>query len=216
MSDEILTIDEVAKYLRVSERTVYEWAQKGEIPAGKIGNVWRFKKTDIEKWVDSQLSQCKKPDDTKYEIKLKHIISPERTVFTNYSTKHDTLITLIDLLSTAPQVKNKNELKKGILRREELMSTAIGYGIAVPHVRLGSVTDLVMAVAVSKKDITDFNALDEKPVRLVFMMVAGSEQHAYYLQLLSYFSCKLKNDGLAEKLLSAKTEREAYEILINI
>ena len=48
MASEILTIEEVARYLRVSERTVYEWAQKGEIPAGKIGTVWRFKKDDIE------------------------------------------------------------------------------------------------------------------------------------------------------------------------
>ena len=49
MGDEILTIEEVAKYLRVSDRTVYDWAQKGEIPAGKIGTVWRFKKSEIEK-----------------------------------------------------------------------------------------------------------------------------------------------------------------------
>lgn len=44
MEDDILTIEEVAKYLRVSERTVYDWAQKGEISSGKIGTVWRFKK----------------------------------------------------------------------------------------------------------------------------------------------------------------------------
>ncbi len=48
MEDDILTIEEVAKYLRVSERTVYDWAQKGEIPSGKIGTVWRFKKSEIE------------------------------------------------------------------------------------------------------------------------------------------------------------------------
>ena len=48
MEDDILTIEEVANYLRVSERTVYDWAQKGEIPSGKIGTVWRFKKSEIE------------------------------------------------------------------------------------------------------------------------------------------------------------------------
>ena len=47
MEDDILTIEEVAKYLRVSERTVYDWAQKGEIPSGKIGTVWRFKKSEV-------------------------------------------------------------------------------------------------------------------------------------------------------------------------
>ena len=56
VGDDILTIEEVAKYLRVSERTVYDWAQKGEIPAGKIGTVWRFKKSEIEKWVNERLS----------------------------------------------------------------------------------------------------------------------------------------------------------------
>ena len=52
MEDDILTIEEVAKYLRVSERTVYDWAQKGEIPSGKIGTVWRFKKSEIEKYAE--------------------------------------------------------------------------------------------------------------------------------------------------------------------
>ena len=59
MEDDILTIEEVAKYLRVSERTVYDWAQKGEIPSGKIGTVWRFKKGDIERWVNERLSASK-------------------------------------------------------------------------------------------------------------------------------------------------------------
>ena len=61
MEDDILTIEEVARYLRVSERTVYDWAQKGEIPSGKIGTVWRFKKSEIEKWVNDRLSSSEKP-----------------------------------------------------------------------------------------------------------------------------------------------------------
>ena len=62
MTDDILTIEEVAKYLRVSERTVYDWAQKGEIPSGKIGTVWRFKKSEIEKWVNDLNRQFSKED----------------------------------------------------------------------------------------------------------------------------------------------------------
>ena len=65
MEDDILTIEEVAKYLRVSERTVYDWAQKGEIPAGKIGTVWRFKKSEIEKWVNERLSPNIKKEENK-------------------------------------------------------------------------------------------------------------------------------------------------------
>lgn len=145
MEDDILTIEEVAKYLRVSDRTVYDWAQKGEIPAGKIGTVWRFKKSEIERWVNERLSSggARKESD---EVQVKNVLSPDRVVFINNSSKHDAIVELADVLSTAPQVKNKDELLSEILKREELMSTAVGRGIAIPHVRLSSVTDLVMAV----------------------------------------------------------------------
>ena len=53
---DIMTVEEVAEYLRVSERTVYEWAQRGEIPAGKLGTTWRFKRREIERWVDRRLA----------------------------------------------------------------------------------------------------------------------------------------------------------------
>ena len=82
MTDDILTIEEVAKYLRVSDRTVYDWAQKGEIPAGKFGTVWRFKKSEIENWVNARLSSSSfKQDDS--QVQLKNILSPDRIVFIN-------------------------------------------------------------------------------------------------------------------------------------
>ena len=81
MEDDILTIEEVAKYLRVSERTVYDWAQKGEIPAGKIGTVWRFKKSEIEKWVNERLSSNIKKEENNPEVIVKNILSPDRIVF---------------------------------------------------------------------------------------------------------------------------------------
>jgi len=47
---EIMTLPEVAAYLEVSERTIYDWAQKGKIPAAKLGNAWRFKRSVIDRW----------------------------------------------------------------------------------------------------------------------------------------------------------------------
>lgn len=213
MEDDILTIEEVAKYLRVSERTVYDWAQKGEIPAGKIGTVWRFKKTEIEKWVNERLSSGSKPITPGSTIQIKNILSPDRIVFLNHSTKHDALVELSENLSTAPQVKYAQELTTEILKREELMSTAIGRGIAIPHVRLSSVTDLVMSVGISKTDIIDFQAIDDTPVRLLVMIAAAYNQHAYYLQTLSFISSKLKDKELREGLLNAQTPMEAYNLL---
>jgi PTS system nitrogen regulatory IIA component len=210
--DEILTIEEVAKYLRVSERTVYDWAQKGEIPSGKIGTVWRFKKVEIENWVNDRLSAGKLSPQLA-SVSIGSIISVDRIQFHKYSTKRDTLLSLADNLATAPQVKNRQELAQEILRREELMSTAIGRGIAIPHVRLASVTDLVVSVGISQTDIVDFQTLDDDPVRLIFMIAAAYNQHAYYLQTLSFFSARLKNKELRNSLLSAKTPEEVYSLL---
>jgi PTS system nitrogen regulatory IIA component len=213
VEDDILTIEEVAKYLRVSERTVYDWAQKGEIPAGKIGTVWRFKKSEIEKWVNDRLSSGSKNSAQTVPVQVKNILSPDRIIFLNHSTKRDALLALADNLSTAPQVKNSQELSVEILKREDLMSTAIGRGIAIPHVRLSSVTDLVMSVGISRVDVIDFQTIDDAPVRLLFMIAAAYNQHTYYLQTLSYFSSKLKNPELKDALLSVQTPLDAYNLL---
>ncbi len=213
MEDDILTIEEVAKYLRVSERTVYDWAQKGEIPAGKIGTVWRFKKSEIEKWVNERLSTSSRPEEPKQSVIVKNILSPDRIVFINHSTKRDAIVELATNLATAPQIKNEKELIEEILKREELMSTAIGRGLAIPHVRLASVTDLVMSVGICKNELIDFQTIDDTPVRLLIMIVAAYNQHSYYLQTLSFFSSKLKNKEVREALLNCNSSLEAYNIL---
>jgi PTS system nitrogen regulatory IIA component len=212
LDDSILTIDEVAAYLRVSERTVYDWAQKGEIPAGKIGTVWRFKKSEIERWVNDKLTGNRfLPQNG--EINPGTLIAQDRILFPGFKSKRDVLIAMAENLSTAPQIKNPQELKEEILKREELMTTAIGLGIAIPHVRLSSVTDLVVSVGISSVDITDFKALDDEPVRLLIMIAAAANHHAYYLKTLSYFSRQLKNRELFSALLAAKTPSAVYSLL---
>jgi len=211
--DDILTLEEVAKYLRVSERTIYDCAQKGEIPAGKIRTAWRFKKSEIDKWVNDKLTSANL-DTQIHAIKAESILSAHRILFTNYSSKRDTLLALSENIAAAPQVKNRQELSMEILKREELMSTAIGCGIAIPHVRLSSVTDLVVSVGISRTDIVDFHPLDDEPVRLVFMIAAAHNQHAYYLQTLSWFSTRLKNKELRDSLLSSETTQQVYNLLI--
>jgi PTS system nitrogen regulatory IIA component len=214
LEESILTIEEIAKYLRVSERTVYDWAQKGEIPSGKIGTAWRFKKSEIENWVNNRLSVNRySPQLT--SVQVENILSPDRVVFINYATKRDALLALAENLAAAPQIKNQQELSLEILKREELMSTAIGRGIAIPHVRLPSITDLVVSVGISRCDIVDFLPLDDEPVRLMFMIAAAYNQHAYYLQTLSFFSARLKNRELRDSLLQTKTKEEAYKLLVH-
>ena len=213
VEDDILTIEEVAKYLRVSDRTVYDWAQKGEIPAGKIGTVWRFKKSEVENWVNARLSSDSSKQ-TQIEVQVRNILSPERVIFINHTTKRDALVELADVLATAPQVKNAQELTTEILKREELMSTAIGRGIAIPHVRLSSVTDLVMAVGVCRQPLEDFQTIDDERVNLLFMIAAAYNQHSYYLKTISHFSAKLKKNDLRQAMTQASSEKEVYDLLL--
>lgn len=55
--DEILTLEEVAKYLKLTPQTIYVWSQEGKIPAVKIGKEWRFRKSTIDKWFDGNLDE---------------------------------------------------------------------------------------------------------------------------------------------------------------
>ncbi len=52
---EILTLEEVAQYLRLKPQTIYKWAQEKRIPAVKLGKEWRFRKSILDRWLDEQL-----------------------------------------------------------------------------------------------------------------------------------------------------------------
>lgn len=57
LDDEILTLDEVAIFLKAGKRTVYRFAQSGEIPAFKLGGTWRFRRSELERWIDQNSNQ---------------------------------------------------------------------------------------------------------------------------------------------------------------
>mgnify|MGYP001299549884 CR=1 FL=1 len=53
VSSPLMSLQEVADYIQVSNRTILVWAHKGDIPGFKLGNIWRFKKTDIDAWIEA-------------------------------------------------------------------------------------------------------------------------------------------------------------------
>jgi len=199
---EIMTIEEVAAYMRVSERTVYDWAQKGELPGGKLGTTWRFKREDVEHWVNSRISG--KPASAAVRAGTgSGILTSDRVVIIEKADKETVLRRLVDLLAQSPLVRNREKLLEGILAREELMSTGIGFGVGVPHVRIDSVSDLVMAVAVCKKPIIDYSSLDNKPVQIVCMLAARSDQHAKYIRTLAAVSNCLKDPEVRRAIIES-------------
>jgi excisionase family DNA binding protein len=64
MPDEILTLPEVAQLLKVAEKTVYTMAQKSQLPAFKVRGQWRFKRVDIDRWIEAQKMLASPPGDT--------------------------------------------------------------------------------------------------------------------------------------------------------
>jgi len=213
MSDrEILTLEEVADYLRVSERTVYDWANKGEIPCGKLGTTWRFKRSEVERWVDEKLSGRNSAPGPQSQP-IRELLSEDRVVILDTPRKAEALTALVDCIASSPKVKKRDELEAEIFLREELMSTGIGFNVAVPHVRLNSVTDLVVAVGINQQNITDYESLDEAPIRIICMIAARLDQHAQYLKLLGAVSALLKSSELRQSLISAADAKTAYGIL---
>jgi PTS system nitrogen regulatory IIA component len=57
MEDEIMTLEEVAKYLKLKPQTIYTWAQNNKIPAAKLGKEWRFRKSLIDKWFNQHIDE---------------------------------------------------------------------------------------------------------------------------------------------------------------
>ena len=113
--------------------------------------------------------------DTK-QIPIGPLLSDRILVLHGNLTKDEVLNTLIDRLAQVDGMVPHDDLAWGIFHRESLMSTGIGNGIAVPHVRLDNIDTPSMALAVCPDGIADYQSPDNQPVKLVFMVVAGGQQ----------------------------------------
>lgn len=68
--DEIMTVEEVAKYLKLKPQTVYKWAQEGQIPGTKLGKEWRFRRRILDEWIDSSITLSRGGFDLMYQQSL--------------------------------------------------------------------------------------------------------------------------------------------------
>ncbi len=211
--DDIMTLEEVAQYCRVSERTVIDWVQKGDIPGGKLGTSWRFKRSEVDNWINQKLTPRIKQL-SQNDINLNAFISKSRTCVLNCETKSEILNHLIDLMKDLPGIQSRQELSDAVFQREKLMSTGIGLSIAIPHARLNGLNDMYMAFCVNTKGIKDYDSLDGLPVRIVVMILAGREQHARYITALSLVAKMLKDPGIRENFLSIKSNDELLSLLM--
>ena len=116
------------------------------------------------------------------------------------TTKHEALDALIDAVSNGDVVTDAEAFRQAVYEREKVMSTGIGQGVAIPHVRIDEVLRPTMAVGISDEGI-DFDTLDNEPVNIVvlFAMPTGSQKE--YLSLLAQVMTAMKTPGFREGLL---------------
>ena len=144
--------------------------------------------------------------------KIVDMITSKRIIIFDAPDKDSAIKQMVDLLSTAESIKDRNDLERAIFEREKILSTSIGLGIAIPHVRLESVTEMTIAVGVLKEGI-DYDALDGQPVTIIIMIASPLGTHREYLRVLAKIALLLKNPALRNSILSAENSEAIYTIL---
>lgn len=104
------------------------------------------------------------------------------------------------------------EIREAVMEREAVLSTGIGGGVAVPHGKSQAVGDLVL-VAGRTREPVDFDALDERPVRIVFLLIGPESAAGLHVKALSRISRLLRSETVREELVAAETPEAFYEAL---
>ncbi len=126
------------------------------------------------------------------------------------TTKEEILNAMVDLVALSPKVKDKERVRTAIFERETIMSTGVGNGFAIPHGKTDAVSDIVAAFAVTAHAI-NYQSLDEKPVRLVFLLVGKDNLVGPHIKLLSRISRLMNKEEFRRRLLELKTPKEILD-----
>lgn len=133
-------------------------------------------------------------------------------IFPNGTSKHEALDQLVDAINSLGIVCNLESFAWAVRERETVMSTGIGCGVAIPHVRIDAVTKPAVGLGISHEGI-EFNTLDNKPVHIIvlFAMPMGSQKE--YLRLLAQVMTAVKETGFREALGACETPEEVIKLL---
>src|SRR5512147_813395 len=125
--------------------------------------------------------------------------------------KEEVINELIDLFKEDSRVQDVEKVRSSVLDREKIMSTGVGKGFAIPHGKTNSITDIIAAFGKTKNPI-DYDALDNQPVHLVFLLVGKDNLVSKHIKLLSRISRMMNNDEFRNKLLEAGSAEEILDI----
>ena len=126
------------------------------------------------------------------------------------ATKRELLDGVVDLLEGRPEVVDLARVREAVHEREERMSTGVGKGLALPHAKTSAVDDTVAAFAVTARP-ADFAAIDDQPVRLLFLLIGTEGARSQHIKLLSRISRLMNREGLRARLLEAKSAQDVLQ-----
>lgn len=146
-------------------------------------------------------------------MKITEFLAPDSIVSSLSATDKPAVVAELCCLleKRVPSVRGK-DLPAILLERENLSSTGIGEGVAIPHGKVTGLKGLVAAFGVSRQGI-DFNAIDGKPTHLFFALLAPENSAGIHLKALARISRIFKNPAFRRSILDAPDAQAIYEII---
>jgi PTS system nitrogen regulatory IIA component len=144
-------------------------------------------------------------------LQLGDFLSPDSVVMLDAQSRDEALAELASVAAGSGGIGDPDVFFEHVIRRENQSSTGIGHGVAIPHARDMLFDKLHVAVGLSRVDL-DFKAIDDAPVRLLFMVGLTAEQNQY-LQLMAKISRLIGNEELRGQIFAADNATSLYQLL---
>ena len=219
-NSEIMTLSEIARYLRLSEKTVAQLAKSGELPAAKIASQWRFRKPAVDSWITARIHSAEDNELRNVMGTKKHLVPipkliPEQRIILDLKPqpKEDILKQLIVPLLGSSMLADPVAYLEQLIDRESILSTALCDGVAIPHVRdheTSGVKEACMVLGICREG-AEFDSLDGEPTRLFFLIC--SPYTTTHLRLLAKLTMMLRQPDIIDKLCRAQNTQVVMSIL---
>lgn len=145
------------------------------------------------------------------EVKISNLLRLEQICLDLKATNKISVIKEMISMIHKSKVSNPEGLFQCLLEREELETTGIGDGIALPHGRTDVVKEMIVLLGRSNQGI-DYKALDDKPVNLLFMIVAPKNESTKVLKMLAKISRFFNNSDFRQQLMDVQSPKEALRL----
>jgi len=195
-----LTVRDVSKFLNVTESTVTRWIKQRGLPSRHVGGQYRFHRAELLEWattnqikVSVEMFDHLETDDEPVPSLVEALEAGGIFSQLQGTRKDEVLGALVQVLPL-PDGIDRAEILRLFLARESLTTTAIGKGVALPHVRNPIVlhVDRPMVTLCFLETPVDFGALDGEPVQVLFSLICPSMRS--HLQMLSRLSYALRDE----------------------